>query len=323
MNENESTCPVCKSVLNEVGRLTTGDWKQFDCANCGRYELTGTDMQMVKNGVSESPDFGPCLAHKIRRMQRNKEWPRVPSDLIDRMRKDERERRLPDPAEQADNLVLWVGETQRFPGRGVLNQSNFRNVTAVIGAFNGGGAKFIADALRAKGLVQCDVTSVPDGWITLTFEGWERYHQLKRQSTSGPRAFMAMQYNDPILDEKVFPKFKSEAEAAGFELVKLTEVSRAGSIDEQLRVEIRRARFLVADLTHDNSGAYWEAGFAEGLGKPVIYTCEKSIFESRGTHFDTSHSHTILWDADDPVKAARDLKATIRATLPDEARMDD
>jgi len=43
-----------------------------------------------------------------------------------------------------------------------------------------------------------------------------------------------------------------------------------------MRVEIRSAKFLVADLTDENRGAYWEAGFGEGLGKKVYYTCEAS-----------------------------------------------
>ncbi len=317
---NDATCPVCKTVLGSMSIGNSAyDRFQVECPNCGRYQLSRPAELRARPLLADSPEFSAILAHNIRRMQRNNEWPLVGDKVIERI---EKEGRLPDAAEQADNLVLWLGETQRYPG-GVFRPFNFHHVTAVIGAFDTRGTRFIIEALREKGLLDADVSTVPDGWITLTFDGWQRYHQLKRQSTSGPRAFMAMQYNDPILDQKIFPKFKNETMAAGFDLVKLTEVSRAGSIDEQLRVEIRRARFLVADLTHDNSGAYWEAGFAEGLGKPVIYTCEKSVFESKGTHFDTNHSHTILWDIDDPVKAARDLKATIRATLPDEARMDD
>jgi len=35
-----------------------------------------------------------------------------------------------------------------------------------------------------------------------------------------------------------------------------------------------------------NPGAYWEAGYAEGLGKPVIYTCEEAKFVE-ASHFDT------------------------------------
>ena len=57
---------------------------------------------------------------------------------------------------------------------------------------------------------------------------------------------------------------------------------------------------MLVDLTHDNSGAYWEAGYAEGLGKPVIYICEQTKFDSAKTHFDTNHSTTIMWSASSP-----------------------
>jgi nucleoside 2-deoxyribosyltransferase len=88
-------------------------------------------------------------------------------------------------------------------------------------------------------------------------------------------------------------------------------------------VEIRTSRFLIADLTHENRGAYWEAGFAEGLGKPVIYTCEKSKFGVQKTHFDTNHHETVVWEKENLSEAAEKLKVTIRATLPDEAVMTD
>lgn len=80
---------------------------------------------------------------------------------------------------------------------------------------------------------------------------------------------------------------------------------------------------MIADLTHENRGAYWEAGFAQGLGKPVIYTCEKYKFNQQKTHFDTNHYTTVIWDRKDLEKAARDLKSTIRETLPDEAKLTD
>ncbi|MEE8585458.1 MAG: hypothetical protein V3T83_11455, partial [Acidobacteriota bacterium] len=72
-----------------------------------------------------------------------------------------------------------------------------------------------------------------------------------------------------------------------------------------------------------NHGAYWEAGYAEGLGKGVIYTCERAFFEKHGTHFDTNHHFTVLWSVDELEKAEDELKSAIRATLPTEARMED
>ena len=83
--------------------------------------------------------------------------------------------------------------------------------------------------------------------------------------------------------------FRKAVRQAGFELIRLDDSPPAGLIDDRLRVEIQSSDFLIADLTHDNLGAYWEVGYAEGLGKPVVYTCEKTKFDQEETHFDTNH----------------------------------
>ena len=61
--------------------------------------------------------------------------------------------------------------------------------------------------------------------------------------------------------------------------------------------------------------SHWEAGYAEGLGKMVIYTCKKGT----ETHFDTSHLQTVWWEADDPGKSLEELVSVIRVGLPAEA----
>ena len=88
-----------------------------------------------------------------------------------------------------------------------------------------------------------------------------------------------MEYGNPELDKIVEETFKPAVKQTGFDLFALNEKPRAGLIDDRSRVEIQTSRFLIACLTHDNAGAYWEAGFAEGLGKPVIYTCEQKKFQ--------------------------------------------
>jgi nucleoside 2-deoxyribosyltransferase len=108
----------------------------------------------------------------------------------------------------------------------------------------------------------------------------------------------------------------------GFQLYRLDDKPEAGLIDARLRNEIRNCRFLIADLSHGNSGSYWEAGYAEGLGKPVIYTCKKSVFEGKVAdiarpHFDTNHHLTLLWEQADPQSAASRLKETIRLSIPE------
>jgi len=80
---------------------------------------------------------------------------------------------------------------------------------------------------------------------------------------------------------------------------------------------------VTAALTHGNLGAYWESGFAEALGRPVILTCNAVKWQAEKTHFDTNHMTTIIWDPAKPTGAANLLTATIRASLPDDAKMSD
>lgn len=155
--------------------------------------------------------------------------------------------------------------------------------------------------------------------------GWARYELLKHQRVDSRTAFMAMKFGDAELNGMVEKHFKPAVARAGFELRLLTDGQAAGLIDDQIRVALRRARFMIADLTHGNRGAYWEAGFAEALGRPVIYTCRKDAWDrkdendDRLVHFDTNHLVTVMWDPAKPEEVARKLTATIRATLPDEA----
>jgi hypothetical protein len=59
------------------------------------------------------------------------------------------------------------------------------------------------------------------------------------------------------------------------------------------------------------------------LGRPVIYTCEKSAWEKQGTHFDTNHLTHIIWDPKDLTGAQNRLVATIRATFRADAKQTD
>jgi len=58
----------------------------------------------------------------------------------------------------------------------------------------------------------------------------------------------------------------------------------------RIKEEIRNALFVVADLTDERPSCYFEAGFAEALGRPVIYVASKQSVNKPGTdtriHFD-------------------------------------
>lgn len=127
---------------------------------------------------------------------------------------------------------------------------------------------------------------------------------------------MALKFGVPELDSFVRTTLKPTVrERLGYEVFDMRDVGRAGLIDNIMRAQIRDAAFVIVDLTHDNSGAYWEAGYAEGLGKPVIYICESAKFNTTKTHFDTNHSTTVPWSSDDAEGFKQELIATLRRSL--------
>jgi len=159
--------------------------------------------------------------------------------------------------------------------------------------------------------------------LRLTMAGWLRYAVLRHGRVESRKVLMAMKFGDAELDDVVASCFVPAVKRAGFELHTMIDNPPAGLIDDQMRVALRTSRFVVADLTHQNNRAYWESGFAEGLGRPVIYTCREAEWKQGQSHFDTNHLVTVIWDAANLEKAGDQLTATIRATLPAEATMTD
>lgn len=66
-------------------------------------------------------------------------------------------------------------------------------------------------------------------------------------------------------------------------------------ICDKIQVDIKKSRIVIADVTENNSGVYYEAGFAQGLGIPVIWTCRKDKISE--VHFDTRQYNHILWES--------------------------
>ena len=254
-------------------------------------------------------------------MQSNNEIPVLYTNTVDEILK----RPLPTPTEQADLLVRWIAENVNGPGETV--EVNPLEHGAIIGSKSKDGFLFVLRHLANAKLVPGDPTATMKHGdrtdVTLSFKGWEHYESLLKGRETYRKAFMAMKFGDSTLDKMVDEVFREAVRKTGFELFRLDDSPRAGLIDDRLRVEIQSSDFVIADLTHDNLGAYWEAGYAEGLGKPVIYTCEATKFEEEKTHFDTNHHLTVTWDDAEPTDAAEKLKATIRATLPAIARQQD
>ena len=98
---------------------------------------------------------------------------------------------------------------------------------------------------------------------------------------------------------------------AGYRPHRVDKALSNDMLDDQIIAGIRESRFLVADLTGHRQSVYFEAGFAKGLGTPVIYTCRADDIQH--LHFDVSHYPVIVWETGEDLRER--LAAWIKATV--------
>jgi hypothetical protein len=149
---------------------------------------------------------------------------------------------------------------------------------------------------------------------TLTLEGMDRAEKLLSESARSEQCFVAMWFHEEI--RSIYDKYISRAVIdAGFKPIMIALEEFNDDICDKIMAEIKRSRFVIADFTGHRGGVYFEAGYAYGLGLPVIWTCrndwfntevskvvktiegtEVEILENRQIHFDIEHFNFILWE---------------------------
>ena len=318
----DKSCPICLTKNTLVKSLATQDgFYMFNCPRCGKFSLSVEALSDFD--LFDTPVNRAILSYWIHSYQSDSTIKLTRQKISEILESTT----LPKPQEQAEKLILLIGDSLKKPSD--TYDVDLYKLISLIGSCDNEDVMYIIDFLITKGYLKQDSLKTteyePYLRANLTFAGWEKYFELKRSNKESRTAFMAMQFGNPTLD-KIFKEIiKDAVTKTGFEIRKLDEERRAGLIDDKLRVEIRRSKFVIADLSDDNNGAYWEAGYAEGLGIPVIYICEEDKFKHKKTHFDTNHHLTLQWKDDpDLLKLfADELKATIRATFPIEALLED
>lgn len=163
----------------------------------------------------------------------------------------------------------------------------------------------------------------------LTLAGWERVRQIREVARAKNDAFVAMWFH-PGMDNLWRDGFHPALAGQSWNPVRIDQEHFSGRIDDEIMKRVRRSGLLIADITGARHGVYFEAGFAMGLGVPVIWTCnqgwrtqlqtevnpnnlaeptfeEKSWFDV--AHFDTRTFQHILW------KDAEDLKRQLSTRL--------
>ena len=301
-------CPICNSPEGSAAEKIPNnfDGEEWNCAVCGHFRVARSLLR-TQSFIDMNKMVRASLSNRLISFTQVEEVAALNTMYFEEFLK---EAKLPSMAQQASNFIRLVGDCFSKTGEALrFDRTHYSR----IGSLDSFQAVTLMKELVSSGIFSGDTQG-----INLTLHGSQLYEEGVKGKFASNYGFIARQFNNRELDELFNDFVKPIVKTIGFELVDLRDVPEAGLIDNLLRMKIRDAAFVIADLTHGNKGAYWEAGFAEGLGKPVIYFCEKSVFESADSdtrpHFDTNHMQTIPFVYGDP-DSLRNLIPTIQNSL--------
>jgi hypothetical protein len=251
--------------------------------------------------------------------------------------------RLFSPPEQLDRSLLWIVDNLGGLGRTIalgFNPPNVSNLTEILANTNRFSAYIgCSDHIEAMEILNFGVKAqLLDaqnhdignfGRYSITLNGYNKYEELTKSTSNSELAFVAMWFNDSM-DDVYSNGIAAGIRKAGYEPVRIDNKEHNNKIDDEIISEIRRAKFLVADFTSEvlrkdsmtglegdrviaRGGVYFEAGFAKGLGKEVIWTVREDVLPF--VHFDTRQFAHIVWR--DSADLCAKLEKRISATLGD------
>lgn len=223
--------------------------------------------------------------------------------------------RGPSTAEKVDRLVQYL--VSRSDGQmastlfGAVPQEDYTACRAV-GIAQVTELFPLVDFLGSEGLVtQITGTGFTRVWPTV--KAFMRVEAARAPRTSRA-AFVAMWFA-PEMDVVYRDAMLPAIEANGYKPIRVDLHPHNNKIDDEIIAAIRRARFVVADVSCGPDGArggvYYEAGFAHGLGVQVIFSVRRADLER--VHFDTRQFNHIIWETSDDL--FQQLKARIGATI--------
>ncbi len=221
------------------------------------------------------------------------------------------------PLDKINNLLKYLHNLQDFEGSEIKFPSDvdddsiakklyFKNYQEMV---------FYISTLLDQDLIEAVDSTTGSGksfeGIHLTYLGLSKVIELSENEIQSKNCFIAMSFSKDL--NELRESIRSTISETGFKPILIDEIHYDSdiTINDALIAEIKKCKFLIADFSEHKHGVYFEAGFALGLKRPVIYMCHKNEFDN--SHFDTNHYPHIIYKDIDELKSK--LKNKIEAWI--------
>lgn len=126
---------------------------------------------------------------------------------------------------------------------------------------------------------------------------------MRFEGTMGINCFVAMAFGDTEADQVYDRCIAKNLRAIKVDVYRVDRVEHNNNIDDQIMLSLSQCEMAIVDLTFARPSVYFEAGYAESRGVPVVYTCRADHFKPRvddpggnlRVHFDLQMRNIIAW----------------------------
>jgi nucleoside 2-deoxyribosyltransferase len=323
MAGKQVACPIC-GTLAEYENVYNFNLVSYECGSCGRYAIGYEYLTRIDKDIFASYLLFNCNLFSIG--EKNifyyigsdetfeylyKEYPN--SRIV---RNKEVENWYPKNfSERIDYILLGLAKLSDYTGKSVSVIGQKGNSLLFI-------KRYIGDKSLSKEnideqnvfireyLVEQKFAKSEHSQLILLPKGMERVDELQKNQTNSKQAFIAMSFSEEM--SKVQNAIEKAIIGAGYIPRVMNKIEHNNQIVPEILYEIKQSKFVVAEFSTNNNGAYYEAGYAYGLGKEVIHVCNTDKFKAEG-HFDIKQISAVLWNSDEEITEL--LLKRIEATI--------
>ncbi len=296
-------CPVCGYHTDSPSFANQGNDYIYTCQRCGTFTI---GRMAIRKLAPEAPTF--LLSAWIRQQNELKqEYPRISGENLNTILTN-----LPEltPPEKQTAFLRAIARRSPHPGFAVTQITPSVDFSLAWAAHENE-LLYHIDALMERGLLKWGANwtdgihdsgnrSISGHGLVITTEGWVFLEQAKIDPSFSDQVFVAMSFDTsltPVWEHGIKPAI----EDAGYRPYRVDKDHHVDRIDAKIINEITNSIAVVADVTQQKQGVYYEAGFAEGLGRKVFWSVNKD--DLKKVHFDTRQFRHVVWATPEELRA--------------------
>lgn len=304
-------CSIWKTPANTRFDSHDGYWKIIDSPRVGGKYTVRVNTENIHIEKLSDPAKARLTSWLIKQREIGENIPRITPEVIQQLAEN---RQSMSVSERIDQVLLFLDTQTQKPGDKIKLNTNpqkgnyhdeatrrYYQLLIRSESADWEDLGFLLEHLTERKLIRNISSSDYEFLYIIEVPGFKRIEELKKFAPASDKVFVAMWFDEdlrPTYDRGFEPAIKN----AGYQAVRVDLGHYSDKIDDKIISEIRQSRFIVADFSKGDDGArgsvYYEAGFAHGLGREVIFTCRKA--DIKDVHFDTRQYPHIVWeDADD------------------------